>query len=353
MHPAKPERRWCNLTPDRFVFGLLLAVCALWLSERFQWFGFNQHKGWTVLIAVAAVGAAMLLTLLWWLASLIFRWRFQFGIRSLLLFVLVSSPAFGWLGIEMKQARRQAEALVAIRNLGWEAESDWNTDRYGQSLPGPKPPGPEWLRKILGVDFFSAVYEVVVDRASVTDANLEHLTGLTQLTVLSLDGTKVSDAGLKHFNRSTHLLNLDLSNTAVTDAGIEELRGLKELQELDLSNTRITDAGLGLLAGFPQLSRLSLEGCKITDAGLKRLRTLTQLDSLNLNSTQITDSGLEQLKALRHLRTLALAGTSITDRGLERLKGLKNLEELVLDGTKITDAGLRSIKQASPNCDFY
>ena len=29
--------------------------CLLWLSERFQWFPFNAHKGWTVLIAVAVV----------------------------------------------------------------------------------------------------------------------------------------------------------------------------------------------------------------------------------------------------------------------------------------------------------
>ena len=39
------------------VFGLLVVEGVLWLSERFQWFAFNHHKSWTVLIAVAAVGA--------------------------------------------------------------------------------------------------------------------------------------------------------------------------------------------------------------------------------------------------------------------------------------------------------
>ena len=33
--------------------GLLVVEGLLWLSERFQWFGFNHHKGWTVLVAVA------------------------------------------------------------------------------------------------------------------------------------------------------------------------------------------------------------------------------------------------------------------------------------------------------------
>jgi len=56
MPAAERKRRWFRPSPDRFVVGLLFAICLLWLSERLQWFGFNHHKGWTVLIAVAAVG---------------------------------------------------------------------------------------------------------------------------------------------------------------------------------------------------------------------------------------------------------------------------------------------------------
>ena len=56
MPTPEPKRRWFRLSPDRFVVGLLLGVCLLWLSDRFQWFGINHHKGWTVLIAVAVVG---------------------------------------------------------------------------------------------------------------------------------------------------------------------------------------------------------------------------------------------------------------------------------------------------------
>ena len=37
-----------------------------------------------MLIAVAVVGGAMLVMLLWFIVSLVFRWRFQFSIRSLL-----------------------------------------------------------------------------------------------------------------------------------------------------------------------------------------------------------------------------------------------------------------------------
>jgi hypothetical protein len=46
--PCKP--RWYHLTPARFFLGLLAVQVLLLLSERFQWFTFNEKKGWTVLI---------------------------------------------------------------------------------------------------------------------------------------------------------------------------------------------------------------------------------------------------------------------------------------------------------------
>jgi len=48
--------RWYRVTPDRFLVGLLAAEVLLLLSERFCWFTFNQHKGCTALMAVAALG---------------------------------------------------------------------------------------------------------------------------------------------------------------------------------------------------------------------------------------------------------------------------------------------------------
>ncbi len=65
--------RWYDATPDRFVTGLIVLECLLWLSEQFRWFPFNSHKGWTVLIAAALFGAAFLLMLLWSAVCLLFQ----------------------------------------------------------------------------------------------------------------------------------------------------------------------------------------------------------------------------------------------------------------------------------------
>ena len=70
--------RWLRPTPDRLVLAVLALEGFLVLSERFQWFAFNQHKGWTVLIAVASVGVFFLLMFLWFFAAVLFRLRFQY-----------------------------------------------------------------------------------------------------------------------------------------------------------------------------------------------------------------------------------------------------------------------------------
>ena len=88
MTTPTPQRRWYHLTPDRFFIGLLVVQLLLLLSERFQWFAFNEKKGWTVLIAVGVVGVAVLVMLIWGLGCVVLRRRFQFGFRSLLLFVV-------------------------------------------------------------------------------------------------------------------------------------------------------------------------------------------------------------------------------------------------------------------------
>ena len=76
--------RWYRLTPNRLVLGLLAVEAFLLLSNWGGWFPFNQHKGWTVLMAVAAVGLTFLWMLLWFAAALLFRCRFQYSLRSLL-----------------------------------------------------------------------------------------------------------------------------------------------------------------------------------------------------------------------------------------------------------------------------
>ena len=124
--PEKP--RWYRLTPDRCVVALLALEGFLLLSAWFRWFPFNEHKGWTVLICLATVGAALVLMFLWFLAALVFRLRFQFSLRSLLLLVVVVAIPCSWLATEMEAARKQREAVEEIEKTGGRVVYDYQLD---------------------------------------------------------------------------------------------------------------------------------------------------------------------------------------------------------------------------------
>ena len=87
----------------------------LWLSERFGWLGW--HKGYAVLTGVAVVGVAMLLMLVWFAVALVFRRRFQFSIRSLLVLVVVVALPCSWMAVERQRAEKQRSAKTVFRRF--------------------------------------------------------------------------------------------------------------------------------------------------------------------------------------------------------------------------------------------
>ena len=340
---APPRRRWLRLTPGRLVVALLAFEGFLLLSEHFRWFGFHYHKGWTVLIAVAAVGAAMLLMLLWFLAALIFRWRFQYTIRSLLLLTAVVAIPCSWLAVEKEQARTQQVIVEEISEIGWTGvHYDYEFDPSGNYIPDATPPAPEWLCDLLGGDMFGEVVMICFFDNPPPSWDPE-----TRTTTYPPCHAKVNDALLEKLKELTHLQRLYLNSFDVGDAGVEHLKGLTQLRELDLNGTKVTDAGLEHLKGLTQLRELDLSD-SVTDAGLEHLKGLTQLEVLHLGGTKVTDAGLEHLKGLTQLQVLNLDETEVGDAGLEHLKGLTQLRQLRLYNTKIGDAGLAPPQRTDP-----
>jgi hypothetical protein len=364
------HRRCFHLTPDRCVVGLLAVEGLLWLSKWFQ----LSPKGWPVLIALATVGAAMLLMLLWFAVALLFRWRFQFSIRALLLAMLAVALPLGWLTTEMKQAREQQEvveeiesAVEHIANSGRPVSYDWQYDADGKALPNAQPPERGWPWNMLGGDFFDSVRVLSFSGSHATDAalddleslhephnygrgtpniiaRLKRLNGVSQLKELWLEDTDITDAGLQQLKGLTQLEKLSLSGTEVTDAGLVNLQGLRKLRELGLGETGVTDSGLDRLLGLSGLRDLWLDSNEVTDTGLAHLEGLRKLQSLDLAFTQVTDAGLAHLEGLAQLRRLELGATPITGAGLRHLRGLRQLQGLWLENTEVADSGLANVE---------
>jgi Leucine-rich repeat (LRR) protein len=260
------------------------------------------------------------------------RW-FQFSLRSLLIFTLICAIPCAWLGRKIEQKRKEREAVESMVKDGFSVMYDSQLDPRGTPYSNEQPPGPGWLRKVLGDNFFSEAKRVFVfgDRR----------------------GTKTcTDAGLERIGELTHLQWVSLDSTNVSDSGLVRIEALTELQILDLGDTAITDVGLEHVEGLSQLSSLYLTGTKITDAGLERVKGLTRLVALGLEGTKVTDAGLEKLTNLTRLGNLILDGTKVSDAGIAKLKGLTNLRFLYLNGTKVTAAGVAELQKALPNCSI-
>jgi hypothetical protein len=274
MTDHTPTRRRFFPTPAWLVLALLVLEGLLWLSERYRWFWFNEKKGWTVLIGVVSVGVAMLVMLLWWIVALVFRWRFQFSIRSLLVLVVVVAVPFSWLAVKMRQASRQREAVQEVVKLGGWVWYDWEGDVSGEPLQDPNAPCSKWLRELLGDNFFGSVYGLGTGKGSdaVGDDAMVRLRELPEVKLLYFPGYSSGDAGLDNLSGLTRLQELTLDDGNITDAGLKRIGALSQLQKLSLFSTPITDAGLEHLRGLTQLKKLSLDRTDVTDEGVQNLQ---------------------------------------------------------------------------------
>ena len=273
MPESKPKRRWYHLSPDRLIIGLLAVEGFLLLSEWFQWFAFNEKKGWTVLIAVAAVCLVVVVMLLWLAASLLFRLRFQLSLRSLVVLVVAVGIPLGWLSVKMREAERQKRAVEAIEKAGGHVWYDYQLDGAGMLIAKQGTPAPAWAMKLVDVDFLSDVTGVAFYfPTEAGDEVLVHVKALTELKRLELCSTHVTDAGLENLKGLTGLRRLAIYRQQVTDVGLQKLKGLRELEWVGLSGTRVSDAGLENLVGWTKLKRLALCGTQVTEERIERLR---------------------------------------------------------------------------------
>lgn len=209
-----------------------------------------------------------------------------------------------WLGAQVERVRKQREAVAKIRACGGGVQYDWElpwldshplTATFWESEDW-HPPGPAWLRRLIGDDFFQRVDRV-------------HFLGPFDERAFAVC---LEFPDLK----SVHL------NCVTASSGVPRPQRCPELR-------------------YPNVS----------DEHLKLLATSTQLEWISFSGTAITDDGLEPLKSLRRLRHLDLGDTNVSDDGLRVLKDIPSLEEVyITHAPKVTGQGMTELMKALPNC---
>jgi hypothetical protein len=144
------------------------------------------------------------------------RLRFQFSLRSLLIFTMLVAIAARQLAQRMERRNREEEIVkAALLQPGvelpcagpprvcyafehFEPVGDW------QSWP---PPGPAWLRAFVGDYFFTEIFAMTVNHVS---PEMETLPELTRLYVVH-----PNDADLARLKRFTHLEILEIEGREI------------------------------------------------------------------------------------------------------------------------------------------
>lgn len=268
------------------------------------------------------------------------RRRLQFSLRTLILATLLAAVFFSWLAVQIGKVKDEERAVAAIRAMGGSVHYRHELEPTAGGQPG-EPPGPEWLRRLLGQDFFAQVWAVSY-AGGATDADLEHLDAirhLRHLRHLGIGLSATSPAGRARIRGCRELSYLGLQATSVGDEEIAQLADHTGLEIVRLAHTAVTDRGVEILGQLPALVICELEGTLVSDSRIEwDLRLRRKLSP----SPAPAPTGPTPARAtgLQNLTILGLPGAQITDAGLVHIGKLRNLEWLDLQNTKITEAGL-------------
>lgn len=305
----------------------------------------------------------------------------RYSLRTLLL-AMLSIAVF--LGFPYTRAKRQERAVAAIEKAGGRVTYDWQLATHGLVAQQPQPPGPAWLRKLIGPHYFDTVVGVDISHTLVHGspekfepfrAPLQQLPRLKRLQVfwqqlddadyaaigllrglkeLTLVKMELSEAGARQIARLTNLRDLSLHDDIVPAAALVEIKGLTKLESMsvycrhedraangasiwNLEKYAIRDDALASLPTLTSLKSLSLTFTQISDDGMAIVGRMPQLEGFFISSPRITNASMDHLTKLPKLRSLELSVCGMDREGVRRLSELPNLTRLRISGPAIGD----------------
>ena len=293
------------------------------------------------------------------------------------------------MGIAAGNAQRQRRAVEAIEasggTVGYAHDFDFDKGHYAKG----EPPGPEWLRTLLGRHYFDTVIEVSFsnpnrsgNRAPLgqaapyladlprlrklhvgyfqpTNDDLGELVARANPEQLSCGMLEISDTVAARIAEADRLKRISLNEVVISASGIAEFERLAGLEEFYLCCTHmyrgpnneliwdskrfgIDDEAVDAIVQFKKLRRLSLSFTQISLDGFRRLTELGQLESFSVSSPFVTPEAVDSVVRLKNVTFLGLGGTQIDDAGVPKLSDLKHLKALRLSSA-VTNAGLPSV----------
>jgi Leucine-rich repeat (LRR) protein len=241
--------------------------------------------------------------------------RFRLSTFLIAIALIAAWPAFYY-----SPQKRAERATKSLRDSGLKVHFDYQRSSERGYSYKKEPPGPTYLRAVVGEGFFQNAEWIQVRGKRLTTSELLPLAELPGLRMLTLPKCEIGDEHLRTMRGLRQLKVLDLADNQITDAGLEHLAEMVDLNTIQLCNNPIQGPGLANLRKFSKLKMLVLMDTPLTDEGAAEIGKLESLEILNVSRTQITDAGLKHFEQLHHLQSLDILGTKATREGLEALR---------------------------------
>jgi len=139
------------------------------------------------------------------------RHSFRYSLSAL---IFATSLLAVFLGLYANRARKQSRGVAWVLSQGGHVTYVYEEPLPDGSYPiNARPPGPDWLRRILGIDYFSPVTGVILDRDEIKD--LKPLADLPNLRSLALMNYVSPNTDFASLRRLKNLETLDLGYTGI------------------------------------------------------------------------------------------------------------------------------------------
>jgi hypothetical protein len=223
--------------------------------------------------------------------------RLRFSLRTAILAVTLACV---WLGITSYRANRQRRAVTAMVPDGtvcYDFQVDENgSDALPRGAPRPQPPGPTWLRELIGLDYFARVVGVDFYVKIRGDGSIAALANLPQLPTLTLHGPGVTGSVVARVSNAHQLHHLCRYDNSIAVESSNCLDQFIHLRALSLGGSNVTDATIEHVARLDELVELHIVACPVTDVDIKCIERLRNLRFLDVRGIGATAGGIAGLK---------------------------------------------------------
>jgi hypothetical protein len=244
------------------------------------------------------------------------RWL-RFSLRFLMLLIAVVAIPLAW---KVNRVRNQRAVIAEIRKLPGFMFYDYERN-YGVGISTSSgPPGPEWLRDLLGIDYFADVVHVNISGPQVTDETLHRLASLPHLQLLGAESDNITDQGVAVLARSKDLFSVGVTSKQLTVASVDHLQGLPKLYWLACSGQQVDDSWVPHIVELKTVQCIQLTDARVSDRGIAELVRMPLLHGIYFSDMPISDATLDQLHGMTKLTRLGLHQTQATKEGVKRFQ---------------------------------